>query len=152
MILKATSPWAKTQSLGRRMRVYSAKDCAILNWLVVRDSYLLESAEFWKDSPEHERGEVSAETIGTEVFFLRAAGGYRKKTAASPKPSVLSNGIMPLSNRPAIAAANSISPIIWAVALKSSMPIRPILKIAPSRISTGIILSKVASRSLPPRQ
>ena len=44
-----------------------------LKWLVVRDFYLIETAEFWKDSPEHERGEVSAETIGTEVFFFPAA-------------------------------------------------------------------------------
>jgi formate dehydrogenase major subunit len=44
-----------------------------LEWLVVRDFYLLETAEFWKDSPEHDRGEVSAETIGTEVFFFPAA-------------------------------------------------------------------------------
>ncbi len=44
-----------------------------LEWLVVRDFSLIETAEFWKDSPEHERGEVSAETIGTEVFFFPAA-------------------------------------------------------------------------------
>ncbi|MBV9406794.1 MAG: molybdopterin-dependent oxidoreductase [Acidobacteriaceae bacterium] len=44
-----------------------------LEWLVVRDFYLVETAEFWKDSPEHERGEVSAQTIGTEVFFFPAA-------------------------------------------------------------------------------
>jgi formate dehydrogenase major subunit len=44
-----------------------------LEWLVVRDFYLIETAEFWKDSPEYERGEVNAETIGTEVFFFPAA-------------------------------------------------------------------------------
>jgi formate dehydrogenase major subunit len=49
-----------------------------LEWLVVRDFYLIETAEFWKNSPEHERGEVSAETIGTEVFFLPAAAHTEK--------------------------------------------------------------------------
>jgi len=49
-----------------------------LKWLVVRDFYLVETAEFWKDSPEHERGEVSAETIGTEVFFFPASTHVEK--------------------------------------------------------------------------
>jgi formate dehydrogenase major subunit len=49
-----------------------------LKWLVVRDFYLVETAEFWKDSPEHERGEVTAETIGTEVFFFPAATHVEK--------------------------------------------------------------------------
>jgi formate dehydrogenase major subunit len=49
-----------------------------LKWLVVRDFYMIETAEFWKDSPEHERGEVSAETIGTEVFFFPAATHVEK--------------------------------------------------------------------------
>ncbi len=44
-----------------------------LEWLVVRDFSLIETAEFWKDSPEHERGEVRADDIATEVFFFPAA-------------------------------------------------------------------------------
>ena len=44
-----------------------------LEWLVVRDFSLVETAEFWQDSPEHERGEVRAEDIATEVFFFPAA-------------------------------------------------------------------------------
>jgi len=44
-----------------------------VEWLVVRDFSLIETAEFWKDSPEHERGEVRAEDIATEVFFFPAA-------------------------------------------------------------------------------
>ncbi len=49
-----------------------------LEWLVVRDFSLIETAEFWKDSPEHERGEVRAEDIGTEVFFFPAAAHTEK--------------------------------------------------------------------------
>ena len=44
-----------------------------LKWLVVRDFSLIETAEFWKSSPEHDTGEVTTEGIGTEVFFFPAA-------------------------------------------------------------------------------
>jgi formate dehydrogenase major subunit len=44
-----------------------------LEWLVVRDFSLIETAEFWRNSPEHTSGEVRTEEIGTEVFFFPAA-------------------------------------------------------------------------------
>jgi formate dehydrogenase major subunit len=44
-----------------------------LEWLVVRDIFLTETATFWKRSPENERGEVKPEDIATEVFFMPAA-------------------------------------------------------------------------------
>ena len=37
-----------------------------------------ETASFWYDSPEVERGELSPETIGTEVFLFPAAGTAEK--------------------------------------------------------------------------
>jgi formate dehydrogenase major subunit len=46
---------------------------ANLDWLVVRDLQLIESATFWKDGPEIETGELRTEEIPTEVFFLPAA-------------------------------------------------------------------------------
>lgn len=54
---------AKIQRLGM----------ANLDWLVVRDLSLIESATWWKDGPEIESGEMRTEDIGTEVFFLPAA-------------------------------------------------------------------------------
>ena len=51
---------------------------AKLDWLVVRDFHPIESAVFWKDSPEHESGEVRARDIQTEVFFLPAAAHTEK--------------------------------------------------------------------------
>jgi formate dehydrogenase major subunit len=51
---------------------------AKLDWLVVRDFQPTETALFWKDSPEHESGEVRAEDIQTEVFFLPAAAHTEK--------------------------------------------------------------------------
>ena len=59
---------------GRMQRMGMAK----LDWLVVRDFSLIESATWWKDGPEIETGEMSTEDIGTEVFFLPAAAHTEK--------------------------------------------------------------------------
>ena len=49
-----------------------------LEWLVVRDLNLIETAEFWRSAPEIERGEVKPEEIQTEVFFFPAAAHTEK--------------------------------------------------------------------------
>jgi formate dehydrogenase major subunit len=59
---------AKMQRLGM----------ANLDWLVVRDLVMIESATWWKDGPEIETGEMRTEDIGTEVFFLPAAAHTEK--------------------------------------------------------------------------
>jgi formate dehydrogenase major subunit len=51
---------------------------ANLDWLVVRDFSLIESATFWKDGPEIDSGELRTSDIGTEVFFLPAAAHTEK--------------------------------------------------------------------------
>jgi formate dehydrogenase major subunit len=51
---------------------------ANLEWLVVRDFSLIESATWWKDGPEIESGELRTEDIGTEIFFLPAAAHTEK--------------------------------------------------------------------------
>ena len=50
-----------------------ARGMAKLEWMVVRDFALTETANFWKDSRLHEKGELRPEDIATEVFFLPAA-------------------------------------------------------------------------------
>jgi formate dehydrogenase major subunit len=52
---------------------------ANLDWLVVRDMVETETATFWLDSPEIERGELRTEEIATEVFFFPAAGHAEKE-------------------------------------------------------------------------
>jgi formate dehydrogenase major subunit len=52
---------------------------ANLKWLVVRDLVEIETASFWYDSPEVGRGELRPEDIGTEVFFMPAAGHAEKE-------------------------------------------------------------------------
>ena len=51
---------------------------ANLEWLVVRDMQMIETATFWKDGPEIETGEMVTEEIGTEVFFLPCANHTEK--------------------------------------------------------------------------
>ncbi|MGW4115490.1 formate dehydrogenase [Actinosynnema sp. NPDC004786] len=51
---------------------------ANLEWLVVRDFTLTESATWWRDGPEVRTGELRTEDIGTEVFFFPAAAHTEK--------------------------------------------------------------------------
>ena len=51
---------------------------ANLDWLVVRDLVMIESATFWKNGAEIETGEMRTEDIKTEVFFLPAAAHTEK--------------------------------------------------------------------------
>ena len=44
-----------------------------LDWLVVRDLFEIESANFWRDSPEVRSGKLRTEDIETEVFLMPAA-------------------------------------------------------------------------------
>jgi formate dehydrogenase major subunit len=52
---------------------------ANLDWLVVRDLYMIESATFWKDGPEVATGEIVPEQCRTEVFFMPAASHVEKE-------------------------------------------------------------------------
>lgn len=51
---------------------------ANLDWLVVRDFSLIESATWWQDGPEIHTGELRTEDIATEVFFFPAAAHTEK--------------------------------------------------------------------------
>jgi formate dehydrogenase major subunit len=51
---------------------------ANLDWLVVRDLAMIESATFWKDGPEVETGELTPESCRTEVFFFPVASHVEK--------------------------------------------------------------------------
>ncbi|MCW2945269.1 MAG: formate dehydrogenase alpha subunit, partial [Actinoallomurus sp.] len=56
---------------------------AALDWLVVRDFSLIESATWWRDGPEIETGEMRTKEIATEVFFLPAAAHTEKSGSFS---------------------------------------------------------------------
>jgi formate dehydrogenase major subunit len=59
---------------GRMQRLGLAN----LDWLVVRDLVMIESATFWKNGPEIETGEMRTEDLRTEVFFMPAAAHTEK--------------------------------------------------------------------------
>lgn len=59
---------------GRLQRLGMAN----LDWLVVRDLSMIESATVWKDSPEIETGEIVPEKCRTEVFFFPASSHVEK--------------------------------------------------------------------------
>jgi formate dehydrogenase major subunit len=59
---------------GRLQRLGMAN----LDWLVVRDLAMIESAMFWKNAPEIETGEIVPEQCRTEVFFFPAASHVEK--------------------------------------------------------------------------
>jgi formate dehydrogenase major subunit len=59
---------------GRAQRLGMAN----LDWMVVRDLFEIESATFWKNSPEIETGEIVPEECRTEVFLMPAASHVEK--------------------------------------------------------------------------
>jgi formate dehydrogenase major subunit len=62
-------------SNGRLTRLALAQ----LDWLVVRDLTMIETATFWRDAPEVETGEIVPEDCRTEVFFFPAASHVEKE-------------------------------------------------------------------------
>ena len=52
---------------------------ASMRWLVVRDFREIETASFWRDSPEVLSGELRTEDIETEVFLMPAATHIEKE-------------------------------------------------------------------------
>jgi formate dehydrogenase major subunit len=59
---------------GRLQRLGMAN----LDWLVVRDLVMIESATFWQDAPEIATGEIATQRCRTEVFFFPAASHVEK--------------------------------------------------------------------------
>ena len=74
MFVIGQNPAVGSQHAGLQRRAL-----AKLKWLVVRDLADLETASFWKDSPEIRAGEVRTEDIKTEVFLMPAAGHVEKE-------------------------------------------------------------------------
>ena len=50
-----------------------------MKWVVVRELAEIESATFWRDSPEVNSGELRTEDIQTEVFLMPAASHIEKE-------------------------------------------------------------------------
>jgi formate dehydrogenase major subunit len=74
LFVMGQNPAVGSQHAGLQRRAL-----AHLKWLVVRDLADVESARFWKDSPEVKAGELKTEDIQTEVFLMPAAGHVEKE-------------------------------------------------------------------------
>ncbi len=68
-------------AVGAQNARLERKALAKLKWLVVRDLVEIESASFWYNSPEIERGELKTDEIETEVFLFPVAGHAEKEGA-----------------------------------------------------------------------
>ena len=74
MFLMGQNPAVGSQHAGLQRRALAS-----LRWLVVRDLSEIESANFWKEGPEIESGELVTGEIGTEVFLMPAASHVEKE-------------------------------------------------------------------------
>jgi len=74
LFLMGQNPAVGSENSGLQRRAL-----ARLKWLVVRELTEIESASFWKDSPEIRSGELRTEDIGTEVFLMPAAAYIEKE-------------------------------------------------------------------------
>ena len=74
LLVMGQNPAVGSQHSGLQRRAL-----AKLNWLVVRDLAEIETANFWRDSPEVESGELRTEAIQTEVFLMPAASHIEKE-------------------------------------------------------------------------
>jgi formate dehydrogenase major subunit len=57
------------------------KGLRALDWMVVRDFQITETADFWRDAPEIASGQINPGAIATEVFFFPAAAHTEKDGA-----------------------------------------------------------------------
>jgi formate dehydrogenase major subunit len=74
MFVMGQNPAVGSQHAGLQRRAL-----AKLKWLVVRDLAEIETATFWRDSPEVQSGELRPETIETEVFLMPVASHVEKE-------------------------------------------------------------------------
>ena len=74
LLVMGQNPAVGSQNAGLQRRALAS-----LKWLVVRDLAELETANFWKDSPEVRSGRLRTEDIETEVFLMPAAGYVEKE-------------------------------------------------------------------------
>ncbi len=84
-----------------------------LDWLVVRDFAITETADFWQKGRLVQRGELARATSAPKYSSCRARWRPRRK-APSPTPRVSCNGTTRFASRPAIPGRRPGSSIISA--------------------------------------
>ncbi len=76
--LKGYFVMGENPTVGSMHGALHRKGLRELDWLVVRDFTVTETADFWRDAPEIERGEIKTQDIKTEVFFFPCAAHTEK--------------------------------------------------------------------------
>jgi formate dehydrogenase major subunit len=109
---------------------------AALDWLVVRDLVLIESATFWQNGPEIETG--GARRTSAPRSSSCPPPRTPRRTARSPTPSGCCSGTTRRSSRPGTCAATCGSPTTSAAGSGRSWPLRPTRWTGRCRISPGI--------------
>src|SRR5262249_48124136 len=80
IFLMGQNPAVGSQHAGLMRRAL-----ANMKWVVVRDLAEIESATFWRDSPEIRSGELKTEDIQTEVFLMPAASHVEKEGSVTQR-------------------------------------------------------------------
>ena len=68
--IKGMMVMGQNPAVGGQNANFHRKALANLDWLVVKDPFLVETATFWYEAPEIKNGTVKTEDIGTEVFYI----------------------------------------------------------------------------------
>lgn len=121
-----------------------------LKWVVVRDFQLIESATFWKDSPEIASGELKTEDIDTEVFFFPAANHVEKSGTFTQTQRMLQwrhQAVQPRTTPRASSSSSTSS----ACASASASPTRPTSVTARCSTSPGTTPRTSTARPTPRR-
>ncbi len=71
--VKGMMAMGQNPAVGGQNARMQRKALANLEWLVVKDNFLTETAAFWYNSPEVKNGELKPADIKTEVFFFPSA-------------------------------------------------------------------------------
>ncbi len=77
--LKGYFVMGENPTVGSMHGALHRKGLRELDWLVVRDFAVTETADFWQDAPEIKRGEIRTQDIKTEVFFFPCAAHTEKE-------------------------------------------------------------------------
>ena len=94
LFVMGQNPAVGSQHAGLQRRAL-----AKIKWLVVRDMNELETASFWRDSPEVQSGELRTEDIETEVFLMPAAAHVEKAGASRTRSGSCSSATRRWSRR-----------------------------------------------------
>ena len=127
----------RTRPSARRNGRLQRFGLANLDWLVVRDLVMIESATFWQNGPEIETGEMRTQDIGTEVFFLPAAAHTEKNGSFTNTQRLLQWHDKAVARR-ATRAATCGSSISWAPRLGKRLCRRRARRDGPARAGADL--------------